>query len=176
MSMSGRERLPRLRGKMPGMQSATTIERLGPGDIAQLRALNELFARAFGDSVTYCAQPPNDDYLRSLLGKEHIVVLVAMQTGTVVGGLVAYELQKFERKRSEMYLYDLAVDEAHRRAGVATNLIAHLQEIAARRGAWVIFVQADYGDEPAITLYEGLGVREDVMHFDIELTPKRVRD
>jgi aminoglycoside 3-N-acetyltransferase I len=28
-------------------------------------------------------------------------------------------------------------------------------------------VQADYGDDPAIALYEKLGRREDVMHFDI---------
>lgn len=35
-------------------------------------------------------------------------------------------------------------------------------------GAYVIFVQADYGDEPAISLYTKLGRREDVMHFDID--------
>jgi aminoglycoside 3-N-acetyltransferase I len=31
----------------------------------------------------------------------------------------------------------------------------------------VIFVQADHGDDPAIALYERLGVREEVLHFDI---------
>jgi hypothetical protein len=31
----------------------------------------------------------------------------------------------------------------------------------------VIFVQADIGDDPAIALYTKLGVREDVLHFDI---------
>jgi aminoglycoside 3-N-acetyltransferase I len=36
-------------------------------------------------------------------------------------------------------------------------------------GAWVVYVQADYGDEPAIALYTKLGVREDVMHFDIDV-------
>jgi hypothetical protein len=46
-------------------------------------------------------------------------------------------------------------------------LIEELQRIAAGRGAYVIFVQADYGDDPAVALYTGLGAREDVMHFDI---------
>ena len=63
--------------------------------------------------------------------------------------------------------YDLAVAEAFRRQGVATALIAELQGIAAAFNAWVIYVQADYGDEQAIALYEKLGTREDVMHFDI---------
>jgi hypothetical protein len=40
-------------------------------------------------------------------------------------------------------------------------------ELAAARGIYVIFVQADHGDEPAIALYTKLGVREDVLHFDI---------
>lgn len=36
-----------------------------------------------------------------------------------------------------------------------------------RCGAYVIFVQADLGDDPAIALYSQLGQREDVPHFDI---------
>jgi aminoglycoside 3-N-acetyltransferase I len=32
---------------------------------------------------------------------------------------------------------------------------------------WVIYVQADYGDNSAIALYAKLGARENVMHFDI---------
>ncbi|MFN6964363.1 MAG: GNAT family N-acetyltransferase [Pyrinomonadaceae bacterium] len=63
--------------------------------------------------------------------------------------------------------YDLAVDQNYRRRGVATGLISHLREIARELGSWVIFVQADPGDEPAIKLYESLGTREDVHHFDI---------
>ena len=76
-------------------------------------------------------------------------------------------LKKFEQERSEIYIYDLAVLEAYRRQGVATGLIDKLREIAREIGAYVIFVQADHGDDPAIKLYEGLGTREDVLHFDI---------
>jgi aminoglycoside 3-N-acetyltransferase I len=39
--------------------------------------------------------------------------------------------------------------------------------VGASRGAYVIFVQADYGDDPAIALYTKLGAREDVIQFDI---------
>jgi len=35
----------------------------------------------------------------------------------------------------------------------------------------VVYVQADYGDDPTIALYEKLGVREDVLHFDIGVDP-----
>ena len=93
--------------------------------------------------------------------------LTAFRRGQVVGGLTAYELRKFEQERSEIYIYDLAVAAADRRQGIATALLEELRRIAAARGAYVIFVQADLGDDPAIALYTKLGRREDVLHFDI---------
>ena len=148
-----------------------TPRRLGPADVPLLRTLNALFGTAFADPETYRAEPPSDAYLEGLLAKEHVVALVALAGKEVLGGLVAYELDKFERARREVYIYDLAVRAEHRRQGVATALIEHLREIAARRGAWVVYVQADHGDDPAIALYEKLGVREDVLHFDIRVDP-----
>lgn len=132
-----------------------------------MRALNRMFGRAFEDPSSYAAVPPADDYLRQALAKDHVLALVALEGDQLTGGLVAYEMAKLEQARSEIYIYDLAVEEAHRRRGVATALIGHLQKLAVARGAWVVFVQADYGDEPAIALYEKLGVREEVLHFDL---------
>jgi aminoglycoside 3-N-acetyltransferase I len=75
--------------------------------------------------------------------------------------------EKFEQERKEIYIYDLAVKEQHRRKGIATKLINELRRTARERGAYVIFVQADKVDDAAIKLYESLGTREDVFHFDI---------
>lgn len=149
-----------------------TLKRLAPDDVSRLRQLNALFGKAFAETGTYGNEPPSDAYVREFLAKEHIATLVAMEGDTVIGGLIAYELDKFERARREFYIYDLAVDGRYRRQGIATALINHLKDIAARRGAWVIYVQADYGDDPAIALYEKLGIREAVLHFDIAVDPK----
>ena len=125
-----------------------------------------MFGAAFSDEASY-SQPLTDAYLKDLLSKDSVHVLMAIADDKVIGGLVAYEFDKFERMQREIYIYDLAVVDAHRRRGVATGLIEVLQGIAAERSAWVIFVQADYGDDPAIALYEKLGAREEVLHFDI---------
>ncbi len=143
------------------------VRQLAPGDGALFSALNAMFGRAFEDAETYGDAPPRAAYLEELLAGGHCIALAATEDGAVTGGLVAYELRKFERERSEIYIYDLAVDDRHRRRGVATALIDHLKTIARARGAWVIYVQADLGDDPAIALYTKLGVREDVLHFDI---------
>jgi len=150
--------------------SSFRLHQLTPADVPLARALNALFGRAFSEPDTYGGKPPPDTYLSSLLGKAHVIALVAHVGDEIAGGLVAYELDKFEQARSEIYIYDLAVAEGQRRQGMASALIERLREIAAERGAWVIYVQADYGDDPAIALYEKLGVREDVLHFDLEVT------
>ena len=144
-----------------------TIRRLGADDVKTMRGMLAMFGDAFEDPAAYCRAQPDDAYLARLLGRDTFIALAATAEDEVVGGIAAYVLDKFEQARSEVYIYDLAVAEAHRRRGVATALITHLRQVAHNLGAWVIFVQADYGDDPAIALYEKLGAREDVMHFDI---------
>lgn len=155
------------------MCTAFQVQQLTADDVPLLRALNALFGRAFSEPDTYGAKPPSDAYLGALLARKHVIALVALTNADVIGGLVAYELDKFEQARSEIYIYDLAVAEAERRKGVATALIERLRAIAAERGAWVVYVQADYGDDPAIALYAKLGAREEVLHFDIPVHRKR---
>ena len=90
-----------------------------------------------------------------------------MRGEEVVGGLAAYELDKFEQDRREIYIYDLAVAESHRRRGVATGVIRELTRIATTRNVYIMYVQADQEDAPAIALYESLGTKEAAFHFDI---------
>jgi aminoglycoside 3-N-acetyltransferase I len=146
---------------------AYSFQQLSPSNVAVLKSLLKVFGEAFNEVSTYQDAVPSDAYLQSLLAKPHFIALVAMHSGQVVGGLAAYELEKFERERREIYIYDLAVAEEHRRKGVATNLIRELQRIAKTRNAYMIFVQADPQDEPAIRLYESFGKRESPYHFDI---------
>ena len=144
-----------------------TYKMLTGTDVPLLKHLLRVFGEAFEEPDTYQSAVPSEGYLQALLGKPHFIALVVLDGDTVVGGLVAYELQKFEQERKELYIYDLAVSAEHRRKGIATNLIRELQRVANEGGAYVIFVQADLEDTPAIRLYESLGVREDVHHFDI---------
>jgi len=145
------------------------MQRLGPADLRPMHAMLTMFGEAFGEAETYGAARPGDDYLIQLLGSDRFVALAAIEGTEVVGGLAAYVLDKFEQQRSEIYIYDLAVAEPVRRTGIATGLIEALQTIAVELGAYVIFVQADPVDAPAVALYSKLGKREDVLHFDIDV-------
>lgn len=152
-----------------------TVHQLGAGEAGALREMLAVFAAAFEDERTYLHAQPGDAYLNGLLGDPSFIAIACRSGEAIVGALAAYVLRKFEQQRSEIYIYDLAVEEKHRRRGVATAMIDELAQIARTRGAYVIYVQADYGDDAAVALYTKLGTREDVMHFDIAPSPRGVR-
>jgi len=152
------------------MPVSIDYHQLTSADLPRFRDLMRVFGEAFEDIPTYQHAAPADAYLAALLAKPHVIALAAITTDNdVIGGLVAYVLDKFEQDRREIYIYDLAVAVPHRRQGVATGLIGKLRTIAAARDVYVIFVQADLADAPAIALYESLGTKETAHHFDIEV-------
>jgi aminoglycoside 3-N-acetyltransferase I len=148
-----------------------THKQLNASDISPFKDLLKLFGEVFEEPETYQHAVPDDDYLKDFLSvTEHIVLVAQLSDGTIVGGLVAYELKKFEQSRSEIFVYDLAVREAHRRRGIATTFFEKLKLIAKERGAYEIFVQADKGDEGAISLYRSLSTGElEAHHFEINV-------
>ena len=144
------------------------IQVLTGEDVNVMRALLAMFGEAFGEIATYSHAQPDDTYLRELLSGGSFIAIAALSSQKVVGGLAAYMLPKFEQARTEIYIYDLAVEAAHRRNGMATAMIDELKKVARAKGAYVIYVQADFGDDAAISLYTKLGIKEDVLHFDID--------
>ncbi len=143
------------------------VIRLSPNDDNGFADWLALFGKVFEEPDTYTGAMPSAEYRDSLLANPHFIALAAVEGGTIIGGLAAYVMPKFERERSEIYIYDLAVDAAHRRKGLATALINETRRIASDIGAWVVSVQADYVDPPAVALYTKLGAREEVLHFDM---------
>lgn len=146
-----------------------TVRKLTPHDLHHMEAMMILFGEVFDERDIYTKARPSQGYMEQLLGSANLIALAALRDETVVGGLAAYELQKFEQERREIYIYDLAVAAAHRRQGIASALIEELHKIAAARGAYVIFVHADLGDGAAIALYSKWGTGKDVVQFEIKV-------
>jgi aminoglycoside 3-N-acetyltransferase I len=86
-----------------------SIRSLTPDDVALMEFMMTMFGEAFDEVDTYTAARPSSEYLERLLGAENFIAVAALKGDTVVGGVAAYLLQKFEWERSEIYIYDLAV-------------------------------------------------------------------
>jgi aminoglycoside 3-N-acetyltransferase I len=146
------------------------IRRLQASDLGDLKRLLALFSRVFENKSPELTHIPDDAYLASLLEKPDVCICVATDAHEVIGGLTAYVLALPTTKEREMYIYDLAVDERHRRKGIARSLVNELKVQAKRSDVSVIFVEAEAPDAGAIRFYRSLGAQgSQVEHFNIKV-------
>jgi aminoglycoside 3-N-acetyltransferase I len=127
----------------------TTVRRLGPGDEDVVRTLAEREPQL------------------GLLEDEATIFLAAFQGTQPVGFVFGYELPRRHGAPSTLFIYELEVDPACRRQGIATRLMTELERIARSRGLTEGFVLTEPDNAPANILYESLGgERSDTVMWD----------
>ena len=71
-------------------------------------------------------------------------------------------------KGTEMFLYELAVDEPVRRRGIGTALVQALRTLARERGCYGLFVFTDADNEAALATYARAGAKPPSSHLMCE--------
>ncbi len=118
---------------------------MGAGDDDRVVAAEHLFDDpARSDSVT-----------RFLADSSHHL-LIAYQDDAAVGFVSGVEVTHPD-KGTEMFLYELAVDEGHRRQGIGTELVRALRELARTHGCYGMWVLADDDNAAAGATYHKAG-------------------
>jgi ribosomal protein S18 acetylase RimI-like enzyme len=102
-----------------------------------------------------------------LLSDERTILLVAFEGDAPIGFVLAYELPRRHGLESMLLIYEVEVDAAQRRRGVATRLLRELEELARLRGIGEGFVLTEPDNDPANALYRSLGgERTEVVQWD----------
>ncbi len=124
------------------------IRRLGPGDKEVVRAL--------------ATREPHTD----LLDDERTIFLAALDGEAPVAFVLGYVLPRRHGDRTILFVYEVGVEESHRRRGIASELMRRLAEEA---GAGEGFVLAEPDNEAANALYRSLGGEPtEVVQWDFE--------
>ena len=135
------------------MIEQTTIRRLCPGDEEVVRKL------ADGEPRT------------ALLADDATIFLAAFQGAEPVGFVFGYELPRRHGAPSILFVYELEVDGAYRRQGIASRLMSELAEIARSRGIRDGFVLTEPENDAANALYGSLdGERVETVMWDFRYT------
>jgi ribosomal protein S18 acetylase RimI-like enzyme len=129
--------------------SDVTVRRLGPGDEDVIRKLAE-------------HEPQT-----ALLVDERTIFFAAFDETEPIGFAFGYELPRRHGNASILFIYELDVEEAWRRRGIATRLMTELLRVAKSRGIDEGFVLTEPDNAAANALYESLGgVRSDAVMWD----------
>jgi GNAT superfamily N-acetyltransferase len=131
---------------------AIQIERLQSVDATLALQLDGLF-----DEGTVWDVEQGELFLRN---PDNLFVL-ARWAGTVCGFLTAHRLQRFDRRRAEVLLYEIGVDDRYRRRGVGTALIDEVKRWAKEVGADEVWVLTEAGNAAGMALYASTGGEAD---------------
>ena len=124
------------------------IRALGPGDDEAVVAAQHLFDG-----------PARADATARFLGEPGSHLLVGYVDGEPAGFVSGVEVTHPD-KGTEMFLYELAVDEAHRRRGHGRALIEALDALARERGCVGMFVFVDDDNQAGRAAYCSAGGRD----------------
>jgi ribosomal protein S18 acetylase RimI-like enzyme len=124
------------------------IRALGQGDDAAVVAAQHLFDG-----------PARADATARFLAEPGSHLLVAYVDGAPAGFVSGVEVTHPD-KGTEMFLYELAVDEAHRRRGHGRALVAALGALACKRRCTGMFVFVDDDNEAGRAVYRSAGGAE----------------
>jgi len=121
------------------------IRVLRPGDDGLVAAASHLFDG-----------PARADATARFLAEDGHHLLVAYQDEQPVGFVTGVEVTHPD-KGTEMFLYELAVDEPFRRQGIGRALVEGLAARARAAGCYGMWVLTDEDNEAARATYEGIG-------------------
>jgi aminoglycoside 3-N-acetyltransferase I len=104
--------------------------------------------------------PPQDAATARFLSSPDHHLLLAYDDGRPVGMISGVETTHPD-KGTEMFLYELGVDEDARRRGVATALVNALAALARDRGCHGMWVAVDTDNVAALATYRRAGAHEE---------------
>ncbi|HEX6686954.1 MAG TPA: GNAT family N-acetyltransferase [Candidatus Limnocylindrales bacterium] len=99
---------------------------------------------------------------RFLTSQGHHLLLAYV--GESPAGFVSGVEMTHPDKGTEMFLYELAVDEAHRNRGIGRALVQALGELAREHGCYGMWVMTERDNPAAIKAYQAGGASRDSDH------------
>ena len=121
------------------------IDRLDADDLERVLAAPHLFD-----------EPPTAEWTDRFLTADGHHLLFANLDGTDVGFVTGIEMTHPD-KGTELFLYELGVDDAARGQGAGKALVAALRELAVERGCYGMWVLTDADNEAALRTYQAAG-------------------
>jgi ribosomal protein S18 acetylase RimI-like enzyme len=118
---------------------------MGPGDAERVVAAGHLFDG-----------PARPEAVARFLAEPNHHLLIAYLDGFPAGFISGVETTHPD-KGTEIFLYELAVDEANRRRGIAGALVEALKALGRARGCSGMWVLTEPDNEAAMGTYAGAG-------------------
>lgn len=127
------------------MENNITIKRMTINDTFDVDELNTLF-----DEGTLWDAVEGEKFLND----ENNALFIAFYEDKMAGFLSANKLQRFDKRKAEILLYEIGVKEEYRRLGLAKALIQTVKDWGKEQGADEVWVLTSKTNIPGNKLYQ----------------------
>jgi ribosomal protein S18 acetylase RimI-like enzyme len=129
-------------------------------EIKRIKKVDENFTLQFSslmDEETFWDVEQGEKFLAN----DDNALFVAYWDGLVAGFLSAHRLQRFDKRKAEVLIYEVSVGEEFRQRGIGKALINKSKEWAKEIGADEVWVLTYSSNIPAMAMYKSAGGEED---------------
>jgi len=113
--------------------------------------------------------PAHDGATKRFLSEPGHHLLIAYEGDQPAGFISGVEMTHPD-KGTEMFVYELGVDEPFRKMGIGLALIERLKSIAVERGCFGMWVLTDEGNIAALATYQSAGGKSESGQVVLEWT------
>ena len=133
----------------------------GPGPVISIEQMKSVSPVVAARLDLIMDEPWDNEQGELFLANPANGLFLAFAGEEVVGFLTAYRLQRLDKNRAEVLLYEIAVREEFRNQGTGKKLIAAVNAWAAETGAFQTWVLTYSDNTAAMALYKSMGGEED---------------
>jgi ribosomal protein S18 acetylase RimI-like enzyme len=121
------------------------------------------------DAAHLFDHPPDPSATSRFLASPGHHLLVAYEDGDPAGFVSGVEMTHPD-KGTEMFVYELGVDERHQRQGIGRALLEGLAEVARQRGCYGMWTLTEGANAGALATYRAAGADEETAHVMLAWT------
>lgn len=141
-------------------------------EVSITRLTTDEWKKAQASITLFWDTAPSQETIVKFLSNSQNILLSAELDDSLVGQVIGYILERWDKDEPMLFLYSIDVAETHRRRGIGTALIEAIRKLGRTQGCSEAFVFTNEGNPAAMQLYQSTGGKrsnpDDVVMFEYD--------
>lgn len=145
---------------------------MGMEDLLIMRLTTDEWEKAQASITLFWEKSPSQETIVKFLSNSQNILLSAEQDNSLVGQVIGYILERWDRDEPMLFLYSIDVAQTYQRKGIGTALIEAVRKLGRAQDCSEAFVFTNESNLAAIQLYQSTGGKrsnpDDVVMFEYD--------
>lgn len=145
---------------------------MGMEELSITRLTTDEWEKAQASITLFWDTAPSQETIVKFLSNSQNILLSAELDEELVGQVIGYILDRWDKDESMLFLYSIDVAETYRRKGIGTSLIQDVKKLGRAQGCFEAFVFTNESNLAAMQLYQSTGGKrsnpDDVVMFEYD--------